>query len=51
MTAEELIKRLQEIANSVLDPENDRARADKLLLEYINDSEITYAYEAVQRWQ
>lgn len=32
------------------DPEYAHGEADRLLLDYLNDPEITAAYEAITRW-
>ena len=37
-------------ADSQSDPESAHSEADDLLLEYINDEEITKAYGEVKRW-
>jgi hypothetical protein len=49
MTKEELIEKLKaEAANR--DKEVAHINADELLLEYINDSEIKEAYDAISKW-
>jgi hypothetical protein len=47
MTREQL---LQILRNPSGDTEADHARADDALLAYINDPEITEAYNAIERW-
>lgn len=32
------------------DPEADHVKADRLLLEYIGDEEITAAFEKIEKW-
>ena len=49
MSKEELIARLEHIAENH-DTEAAHALADAALIEYINDSEIEKAYEAVDKW-
>jgi hypothetical protein len=50
MTKEELIKKLLKIAFEGSDEEHDHVEADDLLIEYINDSDIKEAYEAIIKW-
>lgn len=57
MTREELVTRLKTIADSAKmspdgrgDPENDHETADVLLLQFINDPEVTGLYESIERW-
>jgi hypothetical protein len=47
MTKEELLEKLR---NPTGDTERDHAAADRWLLEYINDPEITAAFEALDKW-
>lgn len=62
-TKEEVLKRLRELALKVpiktarghtqwvqLDPEEAHCEADSLLLDLINDQEISDAYDAVEKW-
>ena len=48
MTKAELLVKLKEINTG--DPDVDHHRADELLLEFINDGEISEAYEAIEKW-
>ena len=51
MTIEELRSRLREIADRRLkDAEVDHGVADGLLLEFINDPEVTKAYSDIEKW-
>lgn len=52
MTREELIEQLRALRKELCkdDPENDHYNADELLLEYINDPEVTAAYRRITRW-
>lgn len=54
MTKEKLLERLQSISEAQYsgrwDGEQDHIDADKLLLEYINDSEITKAFNHIHKW-
>lgn len=51
MTIEELREGLLKILNRTgQDEEVDHADADDLLLEYINDREVTDTYEAIDKW-
>ena len=47
---QELLRRLKELAELNEDTKCDHETADFLLLEYINDSEITESFEAVSKW-
>ena len=49
MTKAELLEALRKCAQDS-DTEGAHAEADGLLLEYINDSEITEAYNAIEKW-
>lgn len=49
MTKEELIQKLRDL-NKGDDPEEEHIEADLLLLEYINDSEISDAYKNIEKW-
>lgn len=47
----ELLIKLLELARKVnFDPERDHKTADSLLLEYINDTEITSAFDEIEKW-
>ena len=48
MTKEELIDKLEELIFD--DPENGHMVADKLLLKYINDAEITESFDKINKW-
>jgi hypothetical protein len=48
MTKDELITRLKKAEE--LDRETYHIQADDLLLEFINDPEITAAYNAMNKW-
>ncbi len=59
MTKEELIERLKAIVKRqkcldddgyYADCEYDHLEADKLLLKYINDEEVTHQFENIERW-
>lgn len=59
MTKEELIEKLKaikaeqvknRISDSYCDPEADHLNADELLLEFINDPEVTKAFEYIEKW-
>lgn len=50
MTKEQLIQRLKDLAYDQLDEEMEHIDADNALLEFINDPEITKAYEAINKW-
>jgi len=56
MTKEELIKELRKINDKLnhliprYDEEDARIEADDLLIAYINDEEITEAYENIPKW-
>ena len=49
MEKEELLKKLKKLYK-VTDPAKDHIEADKLLLEFINDKEVTEAYNAIYKW-
>jgi hypothetical protein len=49
MTKEELIKKLS-VINETMDKEIGHGLADDLLLEYINDEEISKAFNDVEKW-
>lgn len=48
MNKEELISKLKTFHTG--DEEMDHIHADKALLEYINDPEITDAFEKIDKW-
>lgn len=48
MTKEELLKELEK-ANR-MDPESGHDYADEALLEFINDKDITDAFEKLEKW-
>ena len=51
MTKQELIKQLKALANSVTgDEEEWHFAADQLLLDFINDPDVTETYEAIPKW-
>jgi hypothetical protein len=50
MSKEAVIQRLNEIAINSDDKEINHALADKLLLAFINDEEITAAYNKIEKW-
>ena len=51
MTKKELIEQLKELVESSWsNAENAHAAADKLLLEFVNDSEITEAFEQIEKY-
>lgn len=47
ITKEELLTKLREIEGN---PIEQHEEADDLLLEYIDDVEITEAYDAIHKW-
>lgn len=50
MTKEELLKKLAEIKKYDGDTEAAHGDADDALLEYINDEEISNAYNIIDKW-
>jgi hypothetical protein len=54
MTKQELIEELEKASKITfrghIDPEAAHIKADELLLEYINDPEITEAFNKIERW-
>lgn len=50
LTLDELIQRLQKLAEPPSDPEEAHVQADEALLEYINDPRVTEAFEAIEKW-
>lgn len=49
LTREVLLIRLREL-QKMTDPEANHGYADELLLKYINDREITQAYDSIKKW-
>lgn len=49
MDKETLLKKLRDL-DGAADPEHAHAEADKLLLEFINDEEITEAFNNLELW-
>jgi hypothetical protein len=49
MTKEELLAKLRECQKGG-DIEDDHYEADQALLEFINDKDVTEAYEAIEKW-
>lgn len=49
MTKEELLERLKECETNA-DTEAAHSDADDALIEFINDTEITEAYQRVHKW-
>ena len=49
MTKEELIIALKEL-QTYGDPESAHSQADRLLLAYINDTEVTEAFNGIDKW-
>lgn len=45
---EKLLRQLEEAQYT--DPENGHSLADDALIEFINDTDITTAYEKLERW-
>ena len=51
MTKEELILRLEEIHKTdEEDKEISHRQADKALLDFIDDIEVNYAYDEIDKW-
>jgi hypothetical protein len=48
MTKEELLEKLRSFNTG--DSEVDHINADDALLEFINDPEVTVAFEAIEKW-
>jgi hypothetical protein len=48
MSKRQLLKILRSLLSG--DPEADHAKADKALIEFINDKDIAKAYEAIEKW-
>ena len=49
MDKQELINELSELADGGMDAETDHIRADKLLLKYINDKDITKWFKKIRK--
>jgi len=50
MTIEELIQSLKNIKANGGDEERDHSKADRLLLDYINNQEVSDAFDAIDKW-
>ena len=52
MDKAQLLERLREIAsrNIELSEEEDHTDADQALLDYINDAEISEAFDSIDKW-
>jgi hypothetical protein len=52
MSIEELREKLRALLEDRedADTENDHVRADDLLLDYINDAEVSEAFNALEKW-
>lgn len=55
LTKEQLVAALNALYNAQgelgsSDFEEDHIRADRLLLEYINDDDVSDAFEAIEKW-
>lgn len=48
MTKEELLEKLRSFHTD--DEESDHVNADDALIEYINDPEVTEAFNAIKKW-
>ena len=48
MTKQELLTQLSNLVG--ISPDEAHVKADDLLLKYINDSEITQAFEKIEKW-
>ena len=49
MNKDELIRQLNELSNNS-DRQEAHIRADKALIDYIDDEEIREAYESIKKW-
>jgi hypothetical protein len=49
MTKEELVTQLKNLSK-INDVEQAHVLADRLLLEYINDSEVTKIFHEIEKW-
>ncbi|MHB8361439.1 MAG: hypothetical protein ACYDAO_02490 [Thermoplasmataceae archaeon] len=52
MNKQELLDKIEELKNSddTDDTEMEHKCADRLLLNYINDKDITNAYDKIEKW-
>lgn len=50
MTKQELIEKLRNIQKNNFDLESNHGDADDLLLEYIDDKEVTKAFNDIDKW-
>lgn len=50
ITREELLEELRKLHGADQDHEGAHIRADDLLLDYINDDEITKAFDEIVKW-
>ena len=50
MSKDELLAILNKLGKDDGDPEYDHYEADKALLDYINDPEVTRAFNDVHKW-
>lgn len=50
MTIEELRGELAELADGGMDAVTDHIEADKLLLRFINDKEVTMWFKKIRKW-
>ena len=51
MTIEELRQKLQEIKNNAgADVEGQHSDADRLLIKYINDAQVTKIFDDIEKW-
>jgi hypothetical protein len=48
MTKVELLTQLRELNND--EPECSHAKADRLLIEFIDDAEVEHAFNSLTRW-
>ncbi|MDD4888360.1 MAG: hypothetical protein PHU85_00390 [Phycisphaerae bacterium] len=51
MSRDELLKKLQDLQEvAAVDCERAHKEADDALLEYVNDAEISAAFELIEKW-
>ena len=50
MTKQELINKLEALSGTDIDPEIAHVEADKLLIEFIGDSEIKEAFDGITKY-
>jgi hypothetical protein len=50
MTKQELICKLEALSGTDIDPEIAHIKADKLLIEFIGDSEIKEAFDGITKY-